>query len=332
MFLRNVAYDFQLIPIHRPKAPVISVGNLTTGGTGKTPFVEYLVRYFIQQGMRTCVISRGYKRTTKGLHLVSDGTRVFGDAFICGDEPYQIANKFPQTIVIVDEKRTRAVDFALKRFTPGIIILDDGFQHRSIARNLDIVIIDGKKNLAKMPMLPAGQRRELLSGLRRADLLVFNHVNASSYDVLESLSKYSNAPSVGISYHAKELHPLLNGRVISIGDLREVKCLAFCGVGNPQAFRTTLLDLGIHIVDFLVYPDHYHYTAHDLLMMKKHFDIRKAEIIITTEKDAMRLRAIVKPESLPIQSCYFIEIAINIIAGEGLLKYALKEKINNSVL
>lgn len=328
MNLRNLLFDFKIFRVRNFNIPIISVGNITTGGTGKTPFVEYLVRYYQEFGVKVCVISRGYKRSTTGTRLVSDGTKIFGDAHLNGDEPQQIAEKFPGAIVIVDEKRVRAVEYAIKRFQPSIFLLDDAFQHRSLGRNLDIVMIDGRVNLPKTHVIPAGNRRESLNGLRRADLLVFSNVSATSQKVLNSLKPYSSASSVGIRYNIKTIRSLSTNQTISVEDLIGAPCIVFCGIGAPAAFRQTLTDLKVNVVECIVYPDHHLYTIDEIQNIKRYFEIKKAKYIITTEKDATRLRTLCKGEHLPLQSCYYIEVEVSFIAGETLLHYALKEKIN----
>jgi len=328
LWLRNVAYDLKMIRIYRAKIPVISVGNMTVGGTGKTPFIEYLLVHYSAQNINACVISRGYKRTTSGLQVVSDGKRIFGNALEYGDEPLQIAKKFPHSIVVVDEDRSRAVDYVTKRFNPALILLDDGFQHRSLGRNVDIVMIDGRKNLVKTPMLPAGRRREPLSALQRADLLVFTQVTSSSNDILASLKKYATAPSVGVRRQAKQFHSLANDRTASIDIFRNAPCVAFCGVGNPQGFKTTLAEIGVNILDFLIYPDHHIYSGAELANIRRHFELHKAQYLVTTEKDAMRLQSLNKNLDFPWDLCYFLEIEMTMVAGESILRYVLKEKID----
>ncbi len=327
MLIRNFMYDLGLLPIYHPDVPVISVGNLTTGGTGKTPFVEFLLRYFIQRKIKTCVVSRGYKRNTKGTQLVSDGIRLYGDAVSCGDEPFQIANKYKDIIVIVDEKRKRAILYALRQFSPKVIILDDGFQHRGVARNLDILIVDSNKNLKEIPMLPAGQRREPLSCLKRADIIVLNNVHQLLPEPMMNIFGKTLAPKVKMKYNAMYIHSLKEDQSFPIKTLKNKRCIAFCGIGNPKAFKTTLLEIGIQIIDFIVYPDHHLYSEQDLLAVQDIFNLKKGEYIITTEKDAARLYQTKIPENFPIASCYYINIEVNIIEGEDLLIDLLKQKI-----
>ena len=171
--LRNLFYDTGIFRIEEIDVPIISVGNLSTGGTGKTPFVEFLLRYLLGKDKIVAVLSRGYGRKTRGTVVIDQSTLAHCTAESVGDEPYQIARKFPGAIVIVDESRVRGARIAKEKYRVDAIILDDGFQHRALKRNLDIVMIDGKNPITEMAMLPAGLRREPLVALRRADLLIF---------------------------------------------------------------------------------------------------------------------------------------------------------------
>ncbi|MBI5476541.1 MAG: tetraacyldisaccharide 4'-kinase [Ignavibacteriales bacterium] len=326
---RNLFYDFKIFKVKKYPVPIISVGNLTAGGTGKTPFVEFLIRYYQEFGIKVCVISRGYKRSSTGLKLVSDGVAIYGSGIENGDEPQQIAEKFPNVIVIVDEKRVRAVEFALERFHPSIILMDDAFQHRAVNRDLDIIMADGRLNLLKIPMIPAGTRREPLSALRRADLIVFTNVTATSQTALNSLRKYTTVPTVGIKYEIERVWPCADQTAISITDLVGAECVVFCGIGNPAGFRQTLSELKVKIMEFALFPDHHVYMSEELQNIKKYFEIRKAKYIITTEKDTMRLKSMKRDEHFPWQKCYYLEVGVTFISGESLLRYTLKEKIDS---
>jgi len=154
--------------------PVVSVGNITTGGTGKTPVVEWIVRHFLNQNLKVAVVSRGYRRTSRGTVVVSDGRSVLAAPDIGGDEAFQIARKFPAAIVVVDERRIRGARVALTNFGAKVVVLDDGFQHRSLHRTLDIVMVDAVPGLRRIRMLPAGLRREPVASLKRATIVVLS--------------------------------------------------------------------------------------------------------------------------------------------------------------
>ena len=168
---RNAAFDTGIFRCRSAGVPLIAVGNMTAGGTGKTPVVEMLVRLLRQRGVSPGVISRGYGRTGRGVVVVADRECVYADAGTGGDEPVQIARKFPGVPVVVGERRFEAAVTAVRRCGAQVIISDDGFQHRWLHRDCDLVVVDGSSDLAAEPLLPAGVRREPMRALRRAHMV-----------------------------------------------------------------------------------------------------------------------------------------------------------------
>ena len=171
---RNHRYDSGAAEVFRLDRPVISIGNIVVGGTGKTPTVLYLVRWLQHQGQKVCVLSRGYRRRSRGMVVVSDGERIRAGVEEAGDEPMLLAQQLPGAIVVVDSDRVRAGRHALQHFRPDLFIIDDGFQHRRLHRDLDIVTFKEEGDLGNGWMLPAGPLREPLKALGRAGLLWFN--------------------------------------------------------------------------------------------------------------------------------------------------------------
>ena len=174
MVCRNLAYDRGVFVVRGPGVPVISVGNLTAGGTGKTPLTEYIVGYLRNKHVRVAVVSRGYRRKSRGVVVVSDGKSVLVDATWGGDEPVQIAAKFPGVPVVVGERRVEAARIAVHALGAEVIVLDDGFQHRGIKRDLDILVMDARKDITSERLIPAGMRREPLNAIRRAGIVAFS--------------------------------------------------------------------------------------------------------------------------------------------------------------
>jgi len=330
LWFRNMAFDMKFKRTYHAQVPVISVGSMVKGGSGKTPVIEYLLSRYTLQGIKICVVTPGYQRTSQNMHIVSDGKKVSGSAFQCGDESFQIARKFPQAIVVVDDNFTRAIDFVQNRYQPHLIILDDAFHERSIARNFDILVLDGRKNLRKTPLWPAGKRREPLSALRRANMCFFTNVTSSSQAVLGSLKKYSAAPAIGVRYAPKQFRSLVTNEVLAVSDFKNVPCVVLSGIGSPQSFRNTLTEIGIQIAEFFVYADHHFYTEADLSNVNRHFEMRKARFIVMTEKDAVRLQALPREVNFPWEACYYLEIEAAVVSGESILNYTIKEKIDNN--
>ena len=311
----------------RIDVPVISVGNLTAGGTGKTPLVEYLIRYYLMLNKKIAVLSRGYKRTTYGMKIVSDGSSIYGTAATMGDEPFQIARKFPRVIVVVDENRVRAAKMVVEKYTPDVILLDDGFQHRGIVRDLNIVVIDGRRPLSEIHMIPAGLRREPISALRRADFLILSQNSGSSETRLNDLLQHSGKSATIVRFKPSVLREFVTDAEVSLSSDRRTNCVAFCGIGNPDSFKETLAEIGFSIEEFIVFPDHHQYDLNDMKKIQNKYDKCKVDYLITTEKDAMRLRSIQLPETFPLKSMYFIEIVAIITEGEKQLHSLLEKTI-----
>ncbi|MBZ5630079.1 MAG: tetraacyldisaccharide 4'-kinase [Acidobacteriia bacterium] len=261
--LRNSLYDAGALPARHLKGPVVSVGNLSVGGSGKTPFVILLGELLHSRGVAFNVLSRGYRRQTSGVALVDPGglPREFGD------EPLLIARRL-QIPVILGEDRHAAGIFAEQRFGPQLHLLDDGFQHRQLARDFDIVLVTPDD--ARDRLLPAGRLREPLGSLRRADAVV-----------LASGADPANFPLDG-----KTVWRVRRG--ILTRDLPPHP-LAFCGIARPQGFFAQLRKAGIDVSAEVVFPDHHPYTDKDLRDLQFVAEQNQAGGFVTTEKDAVNL-------------------------------------------
>ena len=287
MFWRNVFYTFGFFISRKLPTKVISIGNITAGGTGKTPAVIYLVKLFLKKGIKVGVLSRGYGRKTAGTQLVTDGERPVDDWRNFGDEPTLIAQKLPGVPVVVDTNRYRGGMFLIKNFGPDIIIMDDAFQHRAIERDIDIVLINSQDTRAEHKLLPYGFLREPWMSLKRADLLIFTKSNINTPAAfLIAMAKQTKRP-----WFQGEL---ISGRVTSIdGKIKEAnkgkKILAISAIGDTRGFITTLKNAGFDVVDAMTFVDHYDYTQVDVEKAKKKIMNSTAEMAITTTKDAVKL-------------------------------------------
>jgi tetraacyldisaccharide 4'-kinase len=327
MRTRNFCYDHHIFKIENIDVPVISVGNISAGGTGKTPFVEYIVNFFLQKKKTVAVLSRGYKRTTKGTYLVSDGSEIFGDVRKSGDEPFQIAIKFPQCIVVVDEQRVRGAQFIRDNFMVDAIILDDGFQHRSIGRAMDIVILDSLQQ--EQRLLPIGTNRESFSGLRRSSFIIFSRCenNAHFSDFALRMKKYSSAPVAMTQFLPVKLINLLNGDEVNINEIRDANIFAFCGIGSPESFRQILQHCDGRVNEFIVYEDHHAYSPKELEIVQKKFIGSKDNFCITTEKDAMRIQEIFTKQLVEKFPVYMMKIQAHFLTGEKEFQTQLLQSI-----
>jgi tetraacyldisaccharide 4'-kinase len=302
---RNALYDAGVFAAARIGTPVISVGNISAGGTGKTPVVEAIVGMLLGAGAKPAVLSRGYRRTSSGTVTVSDGASVLADADAAGDEPSQIARKFPGCIVVVDEDRARGARHIERSFRPDAIVLDDGFQHRALRRDLDIVVLGA----AREALLPAGNAREPESSLRRADHLIF----AAGRE--RAPASAAGKPAARMRYEVERFSGPAPGTAIGAEKLSAGKFVAFCGIGNPGSFRTTLAGAGLDPSEFLAFADHRRYDAADLGRIEAARRRSGAAYVVTTEKDAARLAGPAMPAA-PFRAVLVIA-AVRAVMFEG---------------
>ena len=323
--IRNACYDLQMARTVHVAVPVISVGNITVGGTGKTPFVEYLMTFLQQK--RIALVSRGYKRTSRGTVIVSNGKERTAGVDAAGDEPFQIARKFPLAAVIVDERKARGARFAVEQFHPDVILVDDGFQHRSLGRTLDIVMLDGRLPLKETALLPLGRRREQLSSLRRADAVVISGTTGVSGD-RSDVREYSDAPQFRIRFKPVSLCNIVTGEKIAVESVSGKSVVAFCGVGNPVSFRQTLDEVGVKVASWMTFPDHYRYSESDLEILRSERENLKADFIVTTEKDAVRLLPLSSMQAVTAPLFYYIDIEVVVAGGEAELQALIRSALD----
>ena len=329
--LRNFCYDRKIFRIEKAGIPVISVGNMTVGGTGKTPLVEYLVRYLSGKGKKVAVLSRGYGRSASQQYAVGAGETDRGNAASLGDEPYQIAKKFPHATVIANPSRRDAARVAVQNYGAEIVVLDDGFQHRVLARNLDILVINGDNPIEKEPLLPAGRRREPLSALRRANVIAYSWKNGKKKDLVKL--SVNNTPSINVGFKPLCFRSLDGSSPIGLSDLKGKACVAFCGIADPAPFREMLEQCGLVIKDFLKFPDHHVFAPTDFARIVRATESNSVDCIITTEKDAARLSAADREIFLQrkdSRSCY-LEIEAVIIDGEPIFHTMIDNAVNATI-
>jgi len=329
--VRNLFFDIGILKIENVGVPVISIGNISTGGVGKTPFVEMLIGRLIAN-YRLSVVSRGYGRKSTGTVVVGDGHGSFASAESSGDEPIQLARKFPELIVVADEKR---VSGAFKAIELGakLILLDDGFQHRYLHRDLNIVLMTVEEILNGDFLLPAGNRREPISSLERADLIVISRckdlIEYESVCTLGRMKKYIPAgmSTVGLQTKIKLFRQAWSSETVGIKKFAGKKVIAFSGIGNPKSFEDILTKADVAVAKHIVFADHHWYSEQDIdsvVQAEKEFG---ADFIVTTEKDAARLK---EPygKFLKSEFVYVAEIQQEVIAGDNVLNAAIQKFVN----
>ena len=326
--IRNWFFEIGLLQSQSIGVPVISVGNLSAGGVGKTPFVELLARKLSAKGRKVAVVSRGYGRSTTGTVVVSDGDNVIAEAPESGDEPSQIAAKLKGTIVLVDEQRVRGARYAVEKLGASVIVLDDGFQHRYIRRDADIVILSAMEALNPGMLLPAGNRREPIASLQRASLIAVSRCeNVGQFDeAVKSLRRWTDKPAIGLSTRVSAFRRASTRFSVDLGGLKGKLVVAFSGIGNPESFEKTLQALGILLKNYAVFSDHHVYKENELRELEEECRKAGADFLVTTEKDVARLdlKNKVHASFLEQTPLYYVEIEQCILRGEAVLNELLE--------
>ena len=270
--------------------PVISVGNLVLGGTGKTPMVIALARLFAHR--KVAIISRGYGGKARGrVNIVSDGKEVFLDAVQAGDEPNLMASLLPGTAVLTGHKRIFPARYGVEQLGAGLLILDDGFQHMSLCRDLDMVLFKVDTFLGNNRILPGGDMREPLSALKRAHCFVLTCVDEENSKKADAIEKALRGRFPGIPVFQSSYEP--TALVSSEGDelpLTPRRCAAFCGLAAPRHFGKSLAQAGIDVAFFKAFADHHVYSRRDLARIEAQARRVGADVLLTTEKDLVKLR------------------------------------------
>jgi tetraacyldisaccharide 4'-kinase len=317
---RISGYQRGWFSVSKLSAPVISVGNLTTGGTGKTPLVEWLCRAVAREtGKKACVLTRGYGRANPQTQVVvSDGNQLLAAEREAGDEPFLLAQNLNGiAAVISNPDRLAAGEWAIKNLGNQVFVLDDGFQHLRLARDLDIVTIDATNPWGGGNLLPYGRLREPRAGLSRADCIVVTRTEQveDMVSLSESVQRFAGTIPVFTSRMVTSGIRGLNGESVDIESLRAQPLAAFCGVGNPESFFNQLRQEGYTPVFTRAFADHHHYSQTDLNRLIKEAKDHGASGLITTAKDAIKLASL--ELELP---CYVLEITISIDDDAGLIK------------
>ena len=288
---------------------VISVGNITLGGSGKTSLVEYIANYLKQQGRRVAILTRGYKKNSKPK---TQNPKLSYETM--GDEPFMLANKLGDIPVIVDADRIRSAKKAMEDYQVDTVLLDDGFQQWRIIKDLEIVTIDSTDPFGNRHLLPRGILREPLSSLRRADTLVLTktNLNPDTVDLQDVLSRINPSALIVESihqplgfYNINQPDELLNVEILKGGTVTLVS-----GIGDPDSFENLIISLGINIGPAFRFPDHYNYSVEDLKKIMEASQNKNVDAVVTTEKDAVRFHRLpITDYRLPIL-CLRIELKI----------------------
>ncbi len=329
MAKRNAKYDANDELIYRSSIPVISVGNITAGGTGKTPMVAYICQFYKTLGQKPVVLTRGYKASLKkGSHVVSDGTKVLLNAFESGDEASLLASTLQTVPVVIGSSRAASAELAMKELWPDVFVLDDAFQHRRMGRDLDIVLIDATNPFGYEYVLPRGLLREPLEGLKRADVIIVTKANQISEKELRNLENrlqvmVPDLPVLLSNHQAGEVIPLfIEGENID----KEHPVFAVTAIGSPASFHKTLEQEGYEVGMELSFPDHHVFTEQEIASIFKTGLSKGMTQLVITEKDAVKWRPLLEGKELPMKVSV-LPICIHIWQGETLLQERLRSLV-----
>ncbi|MBI2524920.1 MAG: tetraacyldisaccharide 4'-kinase [Candidatus Rokubacteria bacterium] len=295
---RERLYDLGVLRTGRLPCPVISIGNLTVGGSGKTPLVELAALTLAELGARPAVVSRGYRRDTRGVQVVADRAGIRLGPRAAGDEPVLLAERLPGMPVVVGENRYEAGRLALEALGASVIVLDDAFQNRTIAKDVEVVAVSARAPWGNGRLFPAGPLREPLGALRRAHLVVVTNGGRrmTASGIPRMLERHGcTAPVVGGGYEVVGVRDTGGGERLPPHVVQGRRLLGFAGLASPRSFRETLACLGVALAGFVEFQDHHWYAAEDLSALVRQADVAGAEGLITTEKDWVRLRGLPPP-------------------------------------
>ncbi len=286
---RATLYRNDLLQTRRLPCPVVSIGNITVGGTGKTPVTAYIARLLIDQGYKVAVLSRGYGGSLEGhTVIVSDGATVMLGPGECGDEPYLLAATIPGLMVVIGTDRFAAGELALQQLSPDLFLLDDGFQHLQLHRDLNILLLDQSRPFGNGWLLPAGLLREPFSALQRADLVIYTRCRLEQ----SGASPVVNIPHCAARHRITSLMPLSGGNHVTAASLTQKKLIAFAGIAEPARFFDDLKNLGLNLVHTISFSDHAAYSKAECANIIEALQNFEAEFAITTEKDGVKLRGL----------------------------------------
>lgn len=339
--LKLDTYKFGIMKSTRLDCFVISLGNITVGGTGKTPTAQHLAKYIRDLGYRVVILNRGYRAKWQGeVGLVSDGNHIYMEADQAGDEAYMLAKHLPDVPVLIGPDRSKTGQYAVEHFGAQVAILDDGFQHWKLKRDIDVVLIDSVNLFGNGYVLPRGTLREPITHLERADVFLMTKVDQGlpgfNKYIRDQIAKYGSNPIVVESIH----HPQscielcdwkrnIADEGMPISTIKGKKVVAMSAIGNPTSFEQTVCSTGAEIIESFRFPDHHEYTQEEMVDAMEQAVRQGAEAIITTEKDAVKLpmeflAAVPEERAIPV---YILTVEVVLQDGRDEFEKMLKEKL-----
>jgi tetraacyldisaccharide 4'-kinase len=328
--IRHFLYDVRILRDSALGVQVIAIGNLTVGGTGKTPVVEKFARELQDQGRVVAILSRGYRSKPPPLskrlinkllfredstppRIVSDGKSLLLDSETAGDEPFMLASNLKDVIVLVDKDRVKSGRYAIEKFGCDTLLLDDGFQYwRLRGRRRDIVLVDYQQPFGNEYLLPRGTLREPPSHLARASTIFITKSNGNTVDLRRRIQQYNpSARIIECVHHPLYFEDVFTGERKKLGFLNNKKVASLSGIAQPESFEQSLLKLGCDLVYSKRFADHHRFSQQEILNVINRSKKRQAELILTTQKDAVRFPKLDRRDL----SIYWMRVEIKIVEG-----------------
>lgn len=327
--LKNFLYNSKILRPKKVDVPVISIGNLTVGGTGKTPVVAFLANELADRGFKVGIVSRGFRRQSKGTVWVAKEGEILVNALEGGDEPVELAATVKNSNVVVGDSRFEAATELLSKIKVDVILVDDGMQHRKFHRDFEMTVQDVSSASGWKFQLPSGPFRESWKNVRRSDLVLW-----TKWEHPLPKEKFSNWKSKNSQTHfwaefiPKEFFYVRENKTMMLKDFSGQKAIAFCGIGQPFQFKKDLEKLGIIVLEFRTFTDHHAYTKQDLLAILELYKDTNAQWIFTTAKDFHRLKATqTTSDFMKHLPCVYLKGHIKVEEGNSLLI----EKVLNGI-
>jgi tetraacyldisaccharide 4'-kinase len=328
--IRRIFYDYGILKQYSFHVPVISIGNLTFGGTGKTPFTLWLAKFLATENKNVMILMRGYKGKLEHEGGVIEAGKKFNpDPYIYGDEALLYARHLENATIVVGKKRSENLSFYFPQYSPDVVLLDDGHQHIKIKRKLNIVLFDALMPLREYKVAPMGYMREGFHALKDADFVAIgrsDQISSEELTALKNLLEPHISPDITIAECGNTPIGLFNGVgtfKYSLEELPKLKIIAICGIGNPHSFYKLLEKLGAAILMKETFPDHHFFT---LAEIKTILELAKREnaIIVTTEKDMVRLKKIIDDEAI-----LYLGVELKFFSGEEKIKNMIRETLHD---
>ncbi len=331
MACRNILFNFGIFKSESYKTPVLSIGNITVGGTGKTPHSEYIIS-LLKDDYKIAILSRGYGRKTKGFRYVEADNNPEN----CGDEPCQIKHKFPSIIVAVDEDRRHGISTLIKEHNPDLILLDDAYQHRWVKPGFSILLIDYVRPIFKDFMMPTGNLREFPQGKKRANIIIITKCPTDISDIekekfTQKLKLNKNQRIYFSSFSYGDAKPVFSTEIENNFCLKDKNILLLSGIANPLPLKKYLEVQGA-VVKMLNFADHHQFTNNDIAKITTQYELfsKDNSCIITTEKDSVRLKDGLDIPAELRQQLYFIPIKVQILANEVEFNQLIKDYVGKN--